>query len=480
MGPNNSMGLRKERSMILEQSLSTPRIHRRTHSNEESIFTLHTNNSEIFLPNSRNEKETFESRGALKSLIRTGTIDGIFPQQHIVQNITRFVKFASASYGSNFLRVMGISDPSKRKELDAMHHLEHQSFSSHTQLDADTILLSSFVDPQGGTDSSGLTNTGVPMVHYVSLDHQSHAVVLTCRGTLGFEDVLADMTCDYDELVWRGKAYKVHKGIHASARRLLEGSGGRVIATIKAALEEFPDYGLVMCGHSLGGGVSALLAIMISEPASHGTSFVTSYASENSCTPYKITSDSFHMLHLPPGRPIHVYAYGPPATVSPSLRLATRGLITTIVNGSDVVPFLSLGLLHDLQAVALAFKNDNSGAKAEVKRRVWTGMSNSFSEKWYGRSGHGTGEEEEDKWAYAALKALRACMLSSKLVPPGEVFVVESMAILERNSFTRNGDRSDLGNVKECGLGKPATRTILSPGRYESSLRALAKGVLKD
>ncbi|RAL63555.1 hypothetical protein DID88_003599 [Monilinia fructigena] len=235
---------------------------------------------------------------------------------------------------------MGISDPTKRKELDAMHHLEHQSFSSHTQLDADTILLSSFVDPQDATDSSGLKSTGVPMVHYVSLDHQSHAVVLTCRGTLGLEDVLADMTCDYDELVWRGKAYKVHKGIHASARRLLEGSEGRVIATIKAALEEFPDYGLVMCGHSLGGGVSALLAIMISEPASHGASFVTSYASENSCTPCKITSDSFHALHLPPGRPIHVYAYGPPATVFSVSRLATRGLITTIVNGNDLVPFL--------------------------------------------------------------------------------------------------------------------------------------------
>ncbi|KAG4025994.1 hypothetical protein MFRU_047g00580 [Monilinia fructicola] len=505
MGKNNSTGLRSERSMILEQSLSTPRTHRRTHSNEESIFTLHTNNSEICLaPNSRLEKGTFESRGALNSLIRTGTIDGTFPQQHIVQNITRFVKFASASYGSNFLRVMGISDPSKRQELDAMHHLEHQSFSSHTQLDANTILLSSFVDSQGGTDSSGLKNTGVPMVHYVSLDHQSHAVVLTCRGTLGFEDVLADMTCDYDELVWRGKAYKVHKGIHVSARRLLEGSGGRVMTTIKAALEEFPDYGLVICGHSLGGGVSALLAIMISEPTSHGTSFVTSYAPGNSFTPCNTTADSSHTLYLPPGRPIHVYAYGPPATVSPSLRLATRGLITTIVNGNDLVPLLSLGLLHDLQAVALAFKNDNSGAKAEVKRRVWTGMSNSFSEKWYGRSGHGTDEEEEDKWAYAALKALRACMLSSKLVPPGEVFVVESMAVLKRNSLPKKSDKSDSRNDKgESGLGKPATRTILkyvrdvekrygevrfggsmlldhSPGRYEASLRALGKGVLGD
>ena len=503
MGQNNAMRLLSERGLTLENSLSTPKSHRRTHSNEESIFTLNTNNSEICLiPNFRREKGIFEGREALDSLVRTGKIDGTFPKRHLIQNITRFVKFASASYGSNFLRVMGISDPSTRQELNAIHHLEHQSFSSHTQLPADTILLSSFVDPQGGTDSSGLTNTGVPMVHYVSLDHQSQAIVLTCRGTLGFEDVLADMTCDYDELIWRGKAYKVHKGIHASARRLLHGGGGRVMATIKAALEEFSGYGLIMCGHSLGGGVSTLLAIMVSEPAGSGTSFVTSYNSENLSTSHDATNDSSRILQLPPGRSIHVYAYGPPATISPSLRSATRGLITTVVNGNDLVPHLSLGLLHDLQAVALAFKNDDSGAKGEVKRRVWTGMSNSFAERWYGRSGHGTDEEEEDTWAYAALKALRACMLSNKLVPPGEVFVIESMAVLKRNAFTRKSDVSDGKNHRgEDGLGKPATRSVLkyvrdvekrfgevrfggsmlldhSPGRYESSLRALGKGVL--
>lgn len=505
MGQNNAMRLRSKRSMTLEQSFSNPTGHRRTHSNEESIFTLKTNNSDICLvPNPRTAKGTYESRETLDSLMRTGTIDGTFPRRHMVQNITRFVKFASASYGSNFLRLMGISDPTLRKELDAIHHLEHQSFSSHTKLPADTILLSSFVDPHGGTDSTGLTNTGVPMVYYVSLDHQSHAVVLTCRGTLGFEDVLADMTCDYDDLIWRGKEYKVHKGIHASARRLLQGGGGRIMATIKAALEEFPDYGLVICGHSLGGGISALLAIMVSEPVTHSTSFVTSYNPEYSLSCDDISRHSSHLLHLPPGRPIHVYAYGPPATVSPSLRSVTRGLITTIVNGNDLVPYLSLGLLHDLQAVALAFKNDNSGAKGEVKRKVWTGMSNSFSERWYGRSEHGSEEDEEDKWAYAALKALRACMLSNKLVPPGEVFVVESMAVLKRNAFTWERNMNDEETNKGEGeLGKPATRSVLkyvrdvekkfgevkfggsmlldhSPGRYEGSLRALGKGVFGD
>jgi hypothetical protein len=182
-----------------------------------------------------------------------------------------------------------------------------------------------------------------------------------------FEDMLTNMTCDYDELMYRGKVYKV--GIYASVRRLLL---SKVLATIKAALEEFPDYGLVMCGHSLGGGVTTLLAIMISELLIHH--FYLSFLQTAPTPSHIFPRRPQHRLgtaNAPTAdRPIHVYAYGPPATLSPSLCLATRGLITTIVNNQDLIPYLSLGVLHDLQAEALAFKADDSGAKGEVRKRV--------------------------------------------------------------------------------------------------------------
>jgi len=342
------------------------------------------------------------------------------------------------------------------------------------------------------------------MVHFVSLDHDSKAVVLTCRGTLGFEDVLTDAMCEYDTMKWRGKDYSVHKGIHASARRLLS---SRVLATIKAALEECPDYGLVLCGHSLGGGVTALLAILLSEPCPTGASFITTTYAQPSLQRLLTASTSDSptapppQLSLPPGRPIHVYAYGPPATLSPSLRLATRGLITTIVNGQDLVPHLSLGTLHDLQAVALAFKNDDSGAKGKVRSRVWSGLQGVLRDSWYQGipPTGGFAKDEDDMWAHSALKALRASMSSSKLLPPGEVFVVETMPVLRRDAFAKDSGVENAG--KGNGLGRPATRSVLryirdvekifgeirfggsmlldhSPGRYEASLAALGKGVL--
>jgi hypothetical protein len=502
---SNLLRARSEKSMTNTQPTSSPKHHhRRSKSYVPSIYTLRTNNSDHSLVLAKPKRSAYEDSQTIENLTTTGLIDGLFPRHHIVRNISRFVRFASASYGSHFLRVMGITSPKSPagREFDTDHHHEHHSFSTHTQLPPDTILLSSFVDPQGGTDSTGNTNTGVPMVHFVSLDHESKAVVLTCRGTLGFEDVLTDMTCDYDELTYRGKAYKVHKGIHASARRLLDGGGGRVMTTIAASLEEFPDYGLVLCGHSLGGGVTTLLAILISEPSPDSTS-TAFFTASNQSPQLLLTSSSEGQgtapsrIRLPPGRPIHVYAYGPPATVSPSLRLATRGLITTIVNGQDLVPFLSLGVLHDLQALALAFKTDDSGAKGEFRKRVVAGITNTFADKWYANRPPGI-NEEDDQWAHSALKVLRASMLSVKLSPPGEVFVVETMPVLQRDAFVRHDD----GYGKEGkGLGRPATRSVLkyvrdvekrfgevrfggsmlldhSPGRYEGSLGALARGVL--
>ncbi|KAI0487809.1 hypothetical protein F4859DRAFT_270134 [Xylaria cf. heliscus] len=458
-----------------------------------SIYTLKTHDSETSLVlSSSHPSSAYGDSMAIDSLRRSGEARGMFPDFHFLRNITRYSRYASAVYGYNFLKLMGISKDRPIQNIADEIHYDVRSFAHHAKLPRDSILLASFVDPQGGSDSTGSTDTGIPLVHTVALDEESKAVVLTCRGTLGFEDVLADMMCEYDDLIWRGKSYKVHKGIHASARRLLYGGDGRVLITIKAALEEYPDYGLVLCGHSLGGAVTALLGVMLAEPSASGSGFLTS-AEEHP----KLLSDAGlppwqSYISLPSGRPIHVYAYGPPATMSPSLQKATRGLITSTVHGNDMVPYLSLGVLHDFQALALAFKSDNNDAKAEVKRRVWEGLRSGLAEKWYSNPTEQSNEDDEN-WGFVALKTLRVSMMSSKLLPPGEVFKVESTSVMRRDAFTQE-------TIED--IGKPATRIVLkyirdvethfrevrfgasmltdhSPGRYEDALRRLNLGVTK-
>ena len=495
---------------------SSSALHRRSQSFTPSIYSLATAGSETsLLLAHRPRKSAYDDTATIQALNRDGLVPGIFPERHFVRNVRRFCRFSSASYGASALKVMGVPRGTPSLSHHASETREHSAFSDHAGLPPSTILLSSFVDPAGGSNAAGETESGFPLVHYLSIDHESKAVVLTLRGTWGFEDILTDMTCDYDDLEWQGKNWKVHKGMHASAKRLLEGGGGRVMITLRAALEEFPDYGVVLCGHSLGGGVAALLATMIATPNSTpiGTSFVTA-SYQATPRPRLLAVDSNASQHatapptpasydLPTGRPIHVYAYGPPAVMSPFLRLATRGLITTVVNGQDVVPSLSLGILHDMRTAALAFKSDVSGAKSHVRQRLHETLRQSIIHKFYVNqpplvvnAGDGVGE---DAWAWNTLLLLRTDMRAPKLMPPGEVFVVETMRVLQREAFTPAPEFSD-GYPR---LGRPATRVQMrfirdvdawfgelrfasgmlsehNPARYETSLAALARGVLDE
>jgi hypothetical protein len=478
----------------------TGKNHRRMKSHDNSIYRAEANKSETSLVSYRTHHPEimFSPAEKLSTLRQVGVVPGMFPERHLLANAARYMRFASAAYGSSVLKIMAIGTEMPRRRVSDDTHHELRSFAHHTRSTPSSILLSSFVDPQGGTDGTGATNTGVPLVHYVSLDHESKAVVLTCRGTLGFEDVLTDMTCEYDDLIWRGTSYKVHKGVHASARRLLYGGDGRVLYTLKAALEEFPAYGLVLTGHSLGGAVTSVLGIMLATPGrGTGTPFVTS------AEPH--TNLPKNHICLPPNRPVHVYAYGPPSTICTPLRTATRGLITTIVNGNDLVPFLSLGTLHDFQGAAAALKPDakttTPSLKTKLAHKMWTSTVTDAIAGLTRPRGWGTqpatkpdDDDEEAAWAHATLTTIRANMTAEKLVPPGEVFVVESTRVLRRDAFLAREQQ------KQNHFGRPARRMVLryvgdverrfgevrfgggmlgdhSPGGYEKGLERLARGV---
>uniref|UniRef100_V5F0V9 sn-1-specific diacylglycerol lipase n=2 Tax=Kalmanozyma brasiliensis (strain GHG001) TaxID=1365824 RepID=V5F0V9_KALBG len=327
---------------------------------------------------------SFASRTQVSSLAAPDDIDNgkhghdptAFPRAHLVENLRRFMRYSSAAYGQNFMRILGIGSLDYFFPDTSKHHANVWAFAHHVGIPVDCILLNSFSEAQ-----PLFTEQMSPLVNYVAVDDAAQAVVLTCRGTMGLSDILTDLTCDFETIAVEGgrsdKQYQVHSGMLASTRRLCN-ENSTVMQTLRLALEDNPDYGLVLTGHSLGGGVAALAAVELSCPADLFRQQVLRRRAQHGKTaqhpkihtPFVTSLDS----GLPPGRPIHAYAYGVPAVASPDLSAHCKGLVTSIIHGHDFVPTLSLGMVRDFKNIAhaLSVESDSDVAREIITRVIGT------------------------------------------------------------------------------------------------------------
>ncbi|KAJ1977249.1 hypothetical protein H4R34_003655 [Dimargaris verticillata] len=448
-------------------------------------------------------------------------------------------------------------------------HPNHDSFATHTELPLESILYSSYTNLASLYDvqikshraphrqprtSPSFATTLVPhalrelpkpslhaLVHYISVDHDLKAIVLTCRGTLGISDVLTDLlfhyadmalpypdpgwALDHPELPPLQPCYRTHAGMLQSAQ-LLASPASSVFSELRQAMLQFPDYGLVFCGHSLGGGVAALLAILWSrvtlispdaaDPADQQAmrSFDGDWqrldcplfahrqlsASRNSdggpwLVRRFVTSEA---SGLPPNRPIHCFGYGVPAAASADLSHYCRGLVTSVVNTNDIMPNLSIGLLHDFKDLATALASEPEPVTEQVVQRVLKTMvrqnrqdrtteykthavrshryvsSRKQARLDLGRTNssdalgqtnstftHAAAATSEHKdWFWALMKTMRANMANEKLYPPGDVYILEP-TLTETSSTTSNTSTHDTAPWLQ-GLFAPTASSLSS------------------
>lgn len=211
--------------------------------------------------------------------------------------------------------------------------------------------------------------------YYIVTDHKARKIILILRGSLTLGDIAADLTCESREFHFpdpesrpgakRAEANGggssvpfpasnastslhsekvlgdqgahddeprciVHEGMYETS--LAVGSpGAPVHRAVRKALEASPSYALDIAGHSLGGGVASILAILWANPET----CLTTVASG-----------------LPPGRRLHAYCYACPATMNRELGDRCEGLITTYAYSYDLVCRLSLGSILDIRNAA--------------------------------------------------------------------------------------------------------------------------------
>ncbi|ORX68409.1 alpha/beta-hydrolase [Linderina pennispora] len=91
---------------------------------------------------------------------------------------------------------------------------------------------------------------------FVALHHQDREIVVSWAGTHRYRALLMDMaffTLPYIE----GESMNVHSGFLESVRGMI----GPVKQHLEVLMDEFPDYMVVVTGHSKGGAEAALCAL---------------------------------------------------------------------------------------------------------------------------------------------------------------------------------------------------------------------------
>ncbi|CAM0137105.1 unnamed protein product [Umbelopsis sp. WA50703] len=428
-----------------------------------------------------------------------------YPRAHLITNIARFMRYASAAYGESFMRILGIGDMPHILPASHHHHPNHHAFSYHTAVPVEDILLSSYTDSTLLSIQNPQINA---LVHYVTVDHAAEAVVLTCRGTLGLSDILTDLTCSYAEFTLpqtgpggEERRFSAHGGMLGAAQ-LLAKQKGKVYRVIRDALDRWPTYGLVLCGHSLGAGVASLLSVLWSQmrdefAESEGELYTRALPGfpAKDTIPFVTNVES----GLPPGRPIHCYTFGPPCVMSIELsRYCGQGLVTSVIHSYDIVSSLSLGLLKDFKNVAVSL-HDESNITDEIVSRVVGRYQKNGTNNQEGDSEKPDEEhqpDEDEQWFWALIKTMRADMTSEKLYPPSTIYHIESIPQLVQHtdgrteSFyakkrTTQSKRAHTVVLKRCENVQQRFSEIIfsrsmfldhSPNNYEAAIRQLCRG----
>ncbi|KAI3961129.1 hypothetical protein MKX01_035715 [Papaver californicum] len=158
-------------------------------------------------------------------------------------------------------------------------------------------------------------------------DRSSRVFLLLIRGTHSIKDTLTAVTGAvvpfHHSVIHEGGISNLvlgyaHCGMVAAARWIAKLS----TPSLLKALDEHPDYKIKVVGHSLGGGTAALLTYILRERKEFSSS---------TCV-----------------------AFAPAACMTWDLAESGKHFITTIVNGSDLVPTFSTVSIDDLRSEVTA------------------------------------------------------------------------------------------------------------------------------
>ncbi|KAL9115863.1 MAG: hypothetical protein Q9227_000231 [Pyrenula ochraceoflavens] len=195
------------------------------------------------------------------------------------------------------------------------------SQSLYDRLDAMAILvMSAYVSdtcpsPGGLPKVAELTNVTTDTHAYVVRNDSSQSIITVFRGTDSLQNYASDMNytlANFDTFP-ECQGCQVHGGYYLLWESILE----QVNSTLQAQAAEYPDYEMVITGHSLGGSLASLAAAQFSLTPTLNTSLTlytfgqprtgnpayASYMSSHFTTTSNSTTKSYRVTHTDDGVP---------------------------------------------------------------------------------------------------------------------------------------------------------------------------------
>ena len=99
-----------------------------------------------------NRRETHTTTNTATADVRRFAIDQ-FPRQHFVKNLHTFMRYSSAAYGQNFMRIFGIGGAEYLFADTSRHHSNVWNFAHHVGVPIDNVLLSSYTQGESAFHS---------------------------------------------------------------------------------------------------------------------------------------------------------------------------------------------------------------------------------------------------------------------------------------------------------------------------------------
>jgi len=238
------------------------------------------------------------------------------PSLLFYDNALRYMKFSSAAYGAIMGMVLGVAESPLHRQnpLEPELYQDKAMICRRLQLNESDLLS---VNLHHESVSEVINDLFVPRF-FIAVDHSTKSIILSIRGTGSVTDLAKDLVCHSTPFL-SGFA---HTGMKAAAEKVYEQSLQVLQATFDR--DTFRNYKLVLTGHSLGGGIAVLLALLLHHKRSENNTFLRSLA------------------------PIEVYAFAPPPVFKGPLPTELMQNIHSFVHHHDIIPRLSLGSVYQL------------------------------------------------------------------------------------------------------------------------------------